>query len=304
MHTFKVQTIALAQIVDPDGYQRDIDDPTVLKIVTGFDPAQWDLPKVAEVGERQYRVIAGQHRVEAARDFMEAVRTGGDWPFSTPAGYLEVQVILGMSSVEEEADLFLKDASNKKPIAPYYKHRAALVAGYPMAVDVQAALDRYGVRLVRRQKTLNGETFVAISALNMIWRRAGSGNGGLAVAETLRLRSTWKKDDSYRSEGSLIGGLGIVVIELLKTDGHVRRLEKVVQRKTALSIASAAVKLRESQGMSLSQPLTYAVALRELLPPAGTRAPAGRTLAADAEVVRETVLKAGSVLSTGAHGDR
>ena len=264
MSTFKIRPIPLAAITT-NGYQRDIDPLVVARIVARFDAAQWDLPKVAEV-EGGYRVIAGQHRVEAARHFL----ADDQWPFETPQGYIDVQVIAGLGSVAEEADLFLSDAGNKKAIAPFFKHRAGLEACHQDSLDIEASLQRYAVNLVPRQRRMTGTTFVPIATLYTLYRQ---GNGKQVVDETLKLRSMWSKDDIFRSDGSIVGGLGIVARELLASDGDVRRLEQVVKRFPANKVAQFAIKLAmggRGKGMSLSQPRTYAMVLRDLLGPAPT----------------------------------
>src|ERR1035437_4738632 len=266
MSTFQIKPISLAAIT-ADGYQRDIDPLIVARIVARFDAAQWDLPKVSVV-DGAYRVIAGQHRVEAARQFL----ADNQWPFETPAGYIDVQVISGLSGVEEEADLFLSDAGNKKAIAPFFKHRAGLVACHQDSLDIERSLQRYGVNLVHRQKRASGSSFVAIAKLYALWR-ADKGNGGQVIDETLKLRSMWSKDDIYRSDGSIIGGLGIVARELLVSDGTTVRLERGGKRTSAFKLAGLALKastsaMSGSKGTSMNEPAIYARVLRDLLGPA------------------------------------
>lgn len=263
MTSFETKVISLGEVIAPNGYQRDLNPLVVDRIVNGFDAAQWDLPKAALV-DGGYRIIAGQHRVEAARIFLADPALA--WPFPTPAGWLDVQVIIGLDSVVEEAELFLNDAGNKKAITPYFRHRAGLVAQHQDSLDIEEAIVRHRVNLVQRQRRLSGDTFVPIQTLYSLYRR---GNGKRVLDETLRLRSFWSKDDALRSEGSIIGGLGIVVGERLAEEGNTARLEKVVKRYSALKVASLAMKMvsqDNGKGRSLSQPRTYAEVLRGLLP--------------------------------------
>ena len=153
MATFTIKTVPLSTI-GKDGYQRQLSDTAVDAIVNHFDLAQWNLPKVVEQKNGDHRVVAGQHRVEAARK----MSAQGKWPFTEPDGQLLCQVISGLSSQTEEADLFLSDANNTRRLTAFDKHIARLVAKHPDAEGVQLALDNVKVKLVHKQKSQNGHT--------------------------------------------------------------------------------------------------------------------------------------------------
>lgn len=259
MNSFDIQIVSMGSL-SRDGYQRDLDEAKVADITSNFDAAQWDLPKVVETGAKAYRVVAGQHRVEAARRFLAK----NEWPFSTPKGHLQVQVVRGIESIAEEADLFLKDAANSRTISPFFKHRAALVAGYPHALDIQAAFDRYGIQLVRRQRTLNGKTFVAITSLNVLWRAARP-DSARVLMETLRLMAMWPETDAYRTEGTLVEALGLEVRDILISDGHVARLERVVKAHPPLNIVSSARREADRTGQFRGRALNHAALYAQVI---------------------------------------
>ena len=279
MSTFEIRTIPLASITTDVRYQREFKPERAQFIADHFDPAQWNLPKVvASVGKNA--CVVGQHRIGA----LHILLARGEWPLSTSAGHLQAQIVEGLDS-EGEADLFLDDIANVKPVSQFAQHNAALEGKrsprHQRAVDIQSALDRYGIPLRERQRSSKGRfAFMAIAALNNLWNVSGGdeekGIGGQVVDETLRLVSKWKEDDGYRFEGSLVGGFGLVVRDLLKTEGHTGRLERVVERNTALAIATKAMiyaGVEQTQGRgrpSLSQPSTYQRVITALLPKART----------------------------------
>ena len=261
--SFTIREIPLDSITT-DGYQRERIDSHVERIAGGFDPAQWDLPKVTERPDG-YRVIAGQHRVEAARVLAER----GSWPFLTPVGVIQAQVVEGISDTKGEAVLFMADAKNKKSLSPYDKHRAALVAEERQAIEVQEALDTVGVPLVRRQRSKSGQSIVAVTALYRLWDRghaSGRPSGGVLVTETLRLACHWDANDIFRFDGLLLGGLGLVAQEHLNLTGKVTRLERFVKKVPAYTVATLAQKWSvEHGGVFSNTPMPYANVIRERL---------------------------------------
>ena len=274
MGTFEIKTIPLSSL-SVDGYQRPLNQRRVEEIADHFDLVQWNLPKVSGAG----LVVVGHHRTEALRLLLER----NQWPFDDiPAGYLQVQVV--HLDPADEADLILDDISNVKPWSAYNRHQAALLGRksprHQCAVDVQAALDHYSIPLRERQRAKDGVfAFMAVAALNSLWA-SSAGNGTEVLDETLRLVSKWKRDDGYRFEGSLVGGLGLVVRNLLKSEGHTGRLERVVEKNTALAIATKAMiyagqeQAKGNGRPSLSQPRTYETIITSMLPKAKAPTPA------------------------------
>jgi hypothetical protein len=157
--SFSIEPVALS-LITKDGYQRDRVDSHVDRIVSQFDPAQWDLPKVALKEDGTYRVIAGQHRVEAAR----RLQNDQSWPFSTEPGIIDAQVITGIPDTRGEAALFMADAKNKKNLSAFDKHRASIIAGDERAIEVQAAVDE-GPKQRRRDPTRSaGDRWLSLTA--------------------------------------------------------------------------------------------------------------------------------------------
>lgn len=259
--SFTIETVSIRQI-DKDSYQRDLSLPQAEKIADEFDAAQWDLPKLVLTGPGVYRVVAGQHRVVAANILEEREA----WPFDTPPGNIQAQVVHGVTSVKEEARLFLRDAKNKKSLRPYDTHRAALVAEYRDALEIQDALDRWGIPLTRKQRAKSGGSLVAITKLYWLWNRAHGGNpdGAKLVSETLKLAVMWPADDVYRFDGLLLGGLGIVAQEHLNLTGKTNKIEKLVRRLPAMTIAGLAQKYSvQHAGVFSNTPEPYAAVIRE-----------------------------------------
>lgn len=261
-----IQTVPLDKIT-LDGYQRDEYPGHVDKIVRGFDLAQWDLPKLVAKEDGSYRAVAGQHRVQVARRLADEHR----WPFETPVGQIEAQVVAGYADEADEARLFMHDARNKKPLSAYDRHRAAQKAGERQALEVQAALDGAGIRLVKRQARKTGSTLVAVTALYRIWERGervGAGDGATLLRKTLYLASLWSADDIFRFEGLLLQGLAIVVLEIASVGGKFTRLERTVKKIPAITYTGMAQKwsvLNGGAGKFTNTPMPYAAVIRESL---------------------------------------
>lgn len=259
--SFTIETVKLANITK-DSYQRDINPAHAETIADFFDAAQWDLPKLALVGPDIYRVVAGQHRVAAA-DILEK---RGEWPFDTPVGAIQSQVVHGVRTVKDEAELFLRDAKNKKSLRPFDTHRAALVAEHRDAIEIQQALDKWDIPLTRKQRAKSGGSLVAVTALYRLWDRGHGGNpdGAKLVSETLKLASMWPPSDVYRFDGLLLGGLGLVVQEHLNLTGKTTKIERLVRRLPAMTIAGYAQKFSVLHaGVFSNTPEPYAAVIRE-----------------------------------------
>jgi hypothetical protein len=258
MANFDIAPVAIADI-SKDGYQRDRNDIHVTSIVDGFDPAQWNLPKVVAKPGGGYRVVAGQHRIAAAAILASSPTT---WPFSTPVGTILCQVISGFSSVEEEARLFLADDRGTKRLTTYDRHRAGLVAKEPRSLDVQRALDKHGLPLVHKQRHQNGKTISALHALNNVW-----GMGGFDLLDdVLEIVVAWPDSDAKRTEGYLVGGLGVVVAEM-KTNGTWNK-KRVLARLSRshnwpTPIWGDAMKVAASSGLAFNSYRPYAPVLRD-----------------------------------------
>jgi len=258
MPTLTTQTVALADI-STNGYQRDRKDSHVDSIVNGFDITQWNLPKVVASRKGGYRVVLGQHRVEAARVLAS---TPAKWPFPTPVGEIECSVVHGLKTEEEEARLFLADDRNTKRLSPYDRHHAGLVAKEPRALDVQGAVDTVGIPIVHKQRHQNGKSLSAIGALNNVW-----GMGGRALLdETMAVVASWPDSDHKRTEGYLIGGLATVIAEG-QTAGTWDR-KKAIRRLTRahnlpVNIYGEAMKIAAGTGLAFNSYHPYAAVLRK-----------------------------------------
>ena len=185
---------------------------------------------------------------------------------------IEAQVVEGIADTRGEAMLFMSDARNKKPLSPYDRHCASLVAEDRQALEVQAALDRLGIPLVRKQGSKNGRTLSAITAVYRIWLRGhgGSPDGAELVYETLRLAQRWKADDIYRFDGLILGGLGMVVQEHLNLTRKVAKLERLIgpgeRQLSAMTLEGLAHRWSVDHGGVFSNtPMPYASVIRERL---------------------------------------
>lgn len=270
MSTFNIKAVNVDDI-STDGYQRDFSLQKAEEIAKHFNLAEWDFPKVAPRNEDGlYLAVAGQHRVGATR----ILRDIGKWPFNTPIGYVEVIVLDGIGGTNEQADLFLSDATNKKPLTPFDKHRAGVIAGKEMALDIQDALDAVGLRLVRRQKQANGKTVSCTEKLQAAWshgRRAGLAYE--TVYHTLRLASMWNQDDVFRFNGYVVGGLSMVVRDALvsgKSMGvdpyrALQSLTRFVKKNSATKVHSQGHLWAVKHNVGITTPVPYANAIRDSL---------------------------------------
>lgn len=260
MATFTIQPVALADI-SKDGYQRPLKESQRDAIVNGFDPAQWNLPKVVAKNGGGFRVVAGQHRIEAARAL---ARTPKRWPFTSPLGVIDCQVIGGFTSIEEEAHLFLNDDKNTRRLSTFDKHTAGLVANVQRAVDVQRALDAHGITLVHKQRRENGKTMVALGALNNVWN-AGAYQ---LLDETLAVVAAWPEADPKRTGGYLFGGLAVVIAEKISSGTWDRA--KAIRRLSATkhwptNLWGEAMKIAADTGVAPNSYRPFASAVRKVI---------------------------------------
>lgn len=249
--------------IDVNGYQRDKSQNQVDKIVSKFNLAEWDLPRVIDQNNGRYEVVNGQHRVEAAR----SMRNDGTWPFNSTPGILEVQVVNGLNGAKEAAGLFLRDARNKKELSPFDKQRAGIVYDEPMALDIQAALNAFGVPLVHRTNGKDGSQFSSVGALGSVWKNAQrSGHSAATVYHVIRLASYWNPEDVFRFNTLVIKGLGDVVLDCLRlSDGNpsgLKKVERYVKKYGAFNTFTFAGKWAAQHNMSNTRVMPFAQAIR------------------------------------------
>lgn len=123
------------QILEVDSaYQRGRDEEKVKRIAAGFSWPAFGVLIVASRCNGQYFVIEGQHRCEAANKRSDVV----DVPC----------LVFEFDERCEEAAVFLKANTDRKPLTGVARHKASVEAGEPLSKFVNALVTSTGRTLV------------------------------------------------------------------------------------------------------------------------------------------------------------
>lgn len=164
--------IAPEDVLVDERYQRNLSERSkdlIRRIVTEFDWRRWR-PPVCTWTPEGLTAIDGQHSLVAAA--------------SHPL-IAEVPVmIVAAETLQDRAATFIGINSDRLAVTKMQMHAAAVVAGDPDAVRVQALLDRHGIRVLKscpnkRQEYQPRET-VAVAAIRALVDRRGE-----VAAETI-----------------------------------------------------------------------------------------------------------------------
>lgn len=174
------------QLIINEDYQRQANARKVLEFSRGWS---WIACGAITVAQRDgsYWVVDGQHRVLGARKRSDIQEL--------PC------LVFRTVDVAEEAQGFLSANANRKPVTAVAKHRAAVVAGDKIAVQLQALFDAVGVSAMDSQSNSPGH----IRCVALARRRAQE---NIAEFETvLRVAVSLARDANIITGERLLDGL-------------------------------------------------------------------------------------------------
>lgn len=177
----RFQTVSPYALLVDETYQRRLTDRStrlIAKIVGGWDWAKFKPPIVAET-PAGFEVIDGQHTAIAAA--------------SHPAIHEIPVMIVEAPETAGRAGAFIGHNRDRLPITPVRMHRAALAAGDPTAVKVQALADAAGVTLPRDNRSSADWRVNDCMAFDTLYRLLQRRRGGglariLAVVSAAKAR--------------------------------------------------------------------------------------------------------------------
>lgn len=141
-----------------DAYQRDISRRTmenIMRIMREFAWSRFKWPTCVQAADGALHVIDGQHSAIAAATL----------------GIAQIPVtVVDAATLAERAGAFIGINKHRSAVHPLEMHRALVVAGDEASADLQAVLDKAGVRLALQAR---GTALSAISTLHSILTRRG-----------------------------------------------------------------------------------------------------------------------------------
>ena len=224
-----VATLPLEALYVDRRFQRPLNERRAAKIAAEFDPS---LLGVLHVNARRkgaaaaYSVFDGQHRLAALRML----------------GQYEAPCLVHRLSFEDEALAFVRTQTERKPVRPVDRHRAAVAAKDHRAIVVDAVIREAGFVPTDAQQFA---AIAALTAVNTTFNRFGAER----LAETLQMIATiWGRDDTSARKGTMIEGLAL----FLDTFDSVKRPELVrkLQAHSAASIIRGAAEQARLTGGS------------------------------------------------------
>lgn len=138
-----------------DKYQRVINYPRVNRIVEEFDERRFD-PITVSIRDGARYVLDGQHRLAALK------RLG--------MAHVPSRILRGLT-IQEEAEIFVKQGDLRRGLSSFEKHQAAVIWGEETAIAIENLLTRLGLRVVKAQSAAYGVS--SIASLNEIAKKDG-----------------------------------------------------------------------------------------------------------------------------------
>lgn len=182
-------------------YQRPLIQPRVNKIAAEFDPEMFGVLHVSRRPDGSHYVVDGQHRTEAARQFLGANANGQR---------VECKVYEGLT-LQQEARLFRR-LNDQTAQTMYAKFRASVQAGDPVETAVNRIVEGLGLTVGQASRD---RCVTAVGALTQVYR-GFSRNAEDKHPELLRMvlsiiNSAWgATGDSLN--GHIIEGLGRLLL--------------------------------------------------------------------------------------------
>lgn len=144
-------------VVDAE-VQRVFDQAHAARIAKQYDPLLFGLGHASRRDDKEYYVLDGQHRVEAAKE----------------AGMGEIPVLFKVYrnlTHADEAALFLKLNANKKSVAALDSFRVSVEAGHPVHCDVKRIVESFGLRVAAYRS--EGGISAVVALLNVYEGKVG-----------------------------------------------------------------------------------------------------------------------------------
>lgn len=171
--------------IDHDQYQRRPVEAHIRRIAREFDPDLFGRLVVSHRANGSYYVIDGQHRLSAIAKM----------------GWLDQRlpcIVYEDLSIEREASLFVLTQDNRRPIHAVDRYRARLVAGDPLTLEIEAALQRHGFQVTK------GTARNAIQAVSALVQVAQGKPGDLDAVLSV-LRAAWDGEASALNSSMILG---------------------------------------------------------------------------------------------------
>lgn len=194
--------------VDPI-YQRGLSQPRIAAMARNWDPLLADEIKVSMRQDGSLWLIDGQHRMNAA--------------MLANVDELFAMVMTGLSP-EQEADLFVRGTKQRKGFSTLEEWKAALAAGYPDVVAINAMVENLGGRVNTTPNATKGIN--APSALSDVYRL-----GGIELLEwtLFTIKEAWGSLDGPNVSAFIIKGLGLFLgmyADILDPDRIVQQMKR------------------------------------------------------------------------------
>ena len=228
----KLEWLPLSSLqVDPY-VQREYRPNKAARIAKTWDDEKLGVFKVSRRGGGDH-IVDGQHR------------RGALFILERNDQVIPALVYEGLT-FEDEAKIFLADNSDNTTVHPIDIYRLSLVAKEPVAVAIQGVLEEHGLE-VRPDQASNG--VAAVQALRWLHERGGVD----LLDKTLTLiEATWGQGNRSAREGSILKGLGKVLIDTTGARLDIVGLaEKLGRNGAPASLVGTANGYRGATGMSL-----------------------------------------------------
>ena len=172
-----------------EAYQRARVDTNAERMAKSFNWAAFGPLIVSNRNEHEYFVIDGGHRAYAAM-------------FRPDICTVPCYVIEGLTR-EQEAEAFVKINKHRRPPTGVDVFRAQLVMEDPLALEVQAVLDKHGIEVVQVRRHHRNRLQAVQNALRLQYR-------GMLEDVLVFILSTWPEDDERLLKCVFVG------VELLR----------------------------------------------------------------------------------------
>lgn len=188
--TTQYKEIPLSGLRVHPGYQRELDEGRVLKIVAEYDPRLLGVLMIAHDDHQAPTwVWDGQHRLEALRRL----------------GFTTAWAQISPDTPQDQATLFVRAQEGRKNITPAARHRAQLFAGEPKAKEIDEIVASFGYKL---SNDAGAKNIRAVRAMYWMYERGGS----TAVRRTMNVVTSAWANLASAFDDRVLKGLSLTLI--------------------------------------------------------------------------------------------
>lgn len=203
-----IKRLKLTELYIDKRYQRPLDEARVARMAKNFEPALCGVLEVSSGNNGSYAVFDGQHRFAALKLLGE------------PSWLCRIHTL----EAKQQAELFVRLQTERRPVTPLDRHKAAVFAKDPTALQLKALVEDAGYSITSNHVM---GALSCVAALNKCLENYGPEalRSALGVIE-----EAWTRNDHYARKAPMVSGMTLLLCQysdVLDTKVLVEKLRRV-----------------------------------------------------------------------------